>query len=259
MTTATSIGELLRQWRQRNRLSQMDLALLAGCSTRHVSFIETGRATPSRDMILRLADQLRVPLRERNNLLTVAGYAPIYPNRPLTSPAMAAAHEALVQVLRGHEPYPAIVLDTRWDLVMGNAAAELFFEDVDADLLTPPVNMMRVGLHPRGFAARVANLDEVRAQLMSRLSRQVHASADPELTNLYRELQSYYPDDAPEAQAPDMQEVALPIRVRHRGTELVFFNTITTFGTPIDITLDEVVIESYFPADDATARHMRAL
>ena len=250
------MGELLREWRRRAKLSQLELAIRADVSARHVSFVETGRTTPSRSMVLRLADHLDVPLRERNRLLVAAGYAPVYRARPLEDPDLAAAREAIGRVLRGHEPYPALAVDRGWNLVLANSAAEVFLDDADPALLRPPVNMMRLGLHPRGLAPRIRNLTQVRAFLLPRLARQAHRTGDPALSALHEELLSYGPPV--ETAPPNAADVALPIRITHHGGELCFHNTITTFGAAFDVTLEEIVIEAYLPADPETARELHA-
>lgn len=252
-----SIGELLRDWRHRRRLSQLDLAIQAGVSSRHVSFVETGRTLPSRPMIVQLADALGVPLRERNHLFVAAGYAPAYRARPLDDPDLAAARSALQQVLDGLEPNPALVLDRGWNLVFANRAAGIFFDGVAAELLEPPVNMMRLGLHPDGFAPKVRNLAQVRAFLLPRLARQAHQSGDPALAALHAELLTY--GEPPAAADPDPAEILLPIRLQHRGKDLELFSTITSFGAPFDATLEELAIETYFPATPATAEALRRL
>jgi transcriptional regulator with XRE-family HTH domain len=246
-----AVGELLRQWRQRRRMSQLQFAIEAGVSSRHISFVETGRTMPSRRMVLHLAEHLGVPLRERNRLLVAAGFAPVYQERNLDAPDMAAAREAVGQIIHAHEPYPALVVDSQWNLVLANSAAEVFLDGVHPALLQPPVNMMRLGLHPDGFAPRLVNLPEVRARLLARLARQVGQSDDPRLASLYAEVLSYGPPG--ETPQPGAHDIALPIRIRHRGRELTFISMVATFGTAFDITLDELAIESYFPADPATA------
>lgn len=252
------VGELLRQWRERRRLSQLELALDAEISTRHLSFVETGRSMPSREMILLLADHLQVPLRERNHLLLAARYAPVYGETTLDSPRMQAVHEAVRQVLKGHDPYPAVVVDGRWNLVDANDGVAMFSSDVAPELLTPPANVLRASLHPDGMARRIVNLGEWRAHLLGRLRRQVELTADPELARLYEELRAY-PCDQPESEVegPDPGVVVIPLRIRHDGEELAFFSTVATFGTPLDITVAELVIESFFPADERTAAVLR--
>ncbi|WUR56562.1 helix-turn-helix transcriptional regulator [Actinomadura citrea] len=245
-----TVGELLRQWRHRRRLSQLDLAIAADVSARHVSLVETGRSNPSAAMVLRLADQLDVPLRDRNRLLLAAGFAPRYAERPLDDDALSAARNAVERVLRAHEPYPALAFDRRWNLVMTNRAVDPFLAEVDPELLRPPVNLLRLGLDPRGLARLVVNLSDVRAVFRSRVRRQLAAAPDPGLAALYEELLEPGPEDAP-ADA----DVTIQMIVRIGGRELRLFSTITTFGTPLDITLDEVAIESYYPADAESAAH----
>jgi transcriptional regulator with XRE-family HTH domain len=248
-----TVGELLRQWRQRRGLSQLDLAIAADVSPRHVSLVETGKSKPSADMILRLADQLHVPLRERNRLLLAAGFAPRYAERPLDDDALSAVHDAVRRVLRAHEPYPAVVFDRRWNIVMTNHAVDPFFAQVDPDLLRPPVNLVRLGLDPRGFARMVVNLADVRAVFRTRISRQLATAPDPELTALYDELLAPEPDDASRQRIDT--DVMIPMILRFGGRELRLFSTITTFGTPMDITIDEIAIESYYPADAESAAY----
>jgi transcriptional regulator with XRE-family HTH domain len=252
-----TIGALLRQWRERRRLSQLDLALEAEISTRHLSFVETGRSQPSREMVLHLAAQLDVPLRERNGLLLAAGYAPVYAQTALDAsdaPQMAAVRTALRQVLVGHEPAPAVVVDRHWTLIEANAGAALLTAGVAPDLLVPPANALRVSLHPEGMAPRIVNLGEWRAHLLGRLRRQVAHTADPVLAALYDELRAY-PCDQPEpaVEVPGSGDIVVPLRLRHGERELSFFSTVATFGTPLDITVAELVIESFFPADARTA------
>jgi transcriptional regulator with XRE-family HTH domain len=256
VTTAASfhrraeVGELLRQWRARRRLSQLELAGRAEVSTRHLSFVETGRSAPSRQMILHLAEQLDVPLRERNQLLLAAGYAPVYPQHALDSPQLSAVRAAVRQVVTGHEPYPAVVVDRGWNLVEANASVGLLTAGVAEHLLAPPMNVLRASLHPAGLAPRIVNLGEWRAHLLGRLRRQLALADDPALVKLYQELRGY-PCDEPGPE-PDPGAVVVPLRVRHEGGELAFFSTVATFGTPLDVTVAELVIESFFPADPAT-------
>jgi len=262
VTTARSIhppvGELVRQWRERRRLSQLELALQAEISTRHLSFVETGRSTPSRDMVLRLAEPLDLPLRERNTLLIAAGYAPIYPETALDAPPLAIVRAAVRQVLTGHEPYPAVAVDRHWNLVDANASVALLTDGVARELLAPPINVLRASLHPDGLAPRIVNLGEWRAHLLGRLRRQVALTADPDLTQLYAELQAYPCDQPePEIEAPGPGDIVVPLRLRHGGRVLAFFSTVTTFGTPLDITVAELAIEAFFPADPVTASVLR--
>ncbi len=243
------IGPLLRDWRRRRRMSQLDLALEAGVSARHLSFVETGRSRPSAAMVVQLAEHLEVPLRERNALLLAAGYAPAYAQHDLGDPELAPVREALDRVLAGHEPYPALVADRHWGLVAANAALALLTEGVAAHLLEPPVNVLRLGLHPEGLAPRIVNLGEWRAHLLDRLFRQAVASGDPALFTLHAELVGYGGGDGVET----VNEIAVPLVLRAGERELRFISTATRFGTATDITVSELVIESFFPADGATA------
>lgn len=247
-----TVGELLRHWRQRRRISQLDLAIAADVSARHVSLVETGKSNPSAEMIVRLADQLDVPLRERNRLLLAAGFAPRYAERPLDGAALQAAWDAVARVLRAHEPYPALVIDRRWNIVMTNRAIDRFLTNVAPDLLRPPVNMVRVGLDPRGLAPHIVNLADVRSLLRTRIARQLATAPDPELTALYEELLA---EGSEEADQPIEAEIATPMIFRFGERELRLFSTTTTFGTPLDITLDEIAIESYYPMDAETGAY----
>ncbi|MGH3377775.1 MAG: helix-turn-helix domain-containing protein [Actinoallomurus sp.] len=255
-TTTRPVGDMLRDWRRRRRLSQLELSNEAGISTRHLSFLETGRSRPSRDMVLRLTERLDVPLRERNGLLMAAGFAPVYRERSIDEPEMRPARQALNKVLDGHEPYPALVVDRFWNLVMANEASMLFLEDMPEDLVRPPVNIHRLALHPRGLAARVVNLPEVRAHLVARMARQVSLTGDPRLRALHEETRGYGggDDDAPRETAHD---IALPTRLRYGDRVLSFFSTVTTFGTAEDVTLAELAIEAFFPADEETGEYLR--
>ncbi|MFG1723176.1 helix-turn-helix domain-containing protein [Micromonospora chalcea] len=248
-----TVGELLRQWRQRRGLSQLDLAIAADVSARHVSLVETGKSKPSSNMILRLADQLHVPLRDRNRLLLAGGFAPRYAERPIDHNALSAVHDAVRRVLRAHEPYPAVVFDRRWNIVMTNRAVDPFFAQVAPDLLRPPVNLVRLGLDPRGFGRMVVNLADVRAVFRSRISRQLATAPDPELTALYEELLAPEPENTSGQRIET--DVVIPMILRVGGRELRLFSTITTFGTPMDITVDEIAIESYYPADAESAAY----
>jgi transcriptional regulator with XRE-family HTH domain len=253
VVSPSRVGSLLRDWRRRRRLSQLDLALEAGVSARHVSFVETGRSRPSAEMVLLLAEQLDVPLRDRNQLLLAAGYAPVYGQRGLEEPEMAAVRDTLELVLRGHEPYPAVVLDRHWGMVAGNRAVGLLTEGVAPELLEPPVNVLRLSLRPDGIAPRIANLAEWRGHLLDRLGRQAVSTGDPALAALYEEL-SRLPSP-PQAGTLDLAagEIAVPLRLRAGDAVLSFISTNTTFGTATDITLAELSIESFFPADAETA------
>ncbi|RAY11180.1 transcriptional regulator [Actinomadura craniellae] len=252
------VGERLRAWRQRRRLSQLELAAEADVSTRHLSFVETGRSAPSRAMVLRLAEHLDVPLRDRNLLLVAAGYAPVYAETPIEEPRMDAVRVALRQVLAGHEPYPAVVVDRFWNLIDANAAAGFFLEGAPPELLEPPLNVLRLSMHPDGLARHIVNLGEWRAHMIGRVRRHVALTADAALTDLYRELRDYPGDRAGTAGVPASGgDVVVPLRLRIDGRELSFLTTIATFGTPIDITVAELAIESFYPADPGTADFLR--
>ena len=258
------VGAQLRDWRQRRRLSQLDLAGEADITTRHLSFLETGRALPSREMLIRLAETLEVPLRDRNALLAAAGYAPMYRERPLDDPALACARRAVDLVLKGHEPYPALAVDRHWNLLAHNRAVAPFLAGVDPSLLGPPVNVFRLSLHPRGMAPRIVNLAQWRAHLIARLRQQVAASADRTLAALLDELVAYPTPDAEHDPAPARLDatggVAVPLSMRAAdGSVLSFISTTTVFGTPVDITLSELALETFFPADEATAQALRRL
>jgi transcriptional regulator with XRE-family HTH domain len=252
-----AVGALLRDWRQRRRMTQMDLALEADVSARHLSFIETGRSTPSAEMVKHLAEQLDVPLRERNELLLAAGYAPAYGQRDLDEPEMGPVREALDRVLKGHEPFPAVVVDRHWGMVAGNSAIPLLTAGVAEHLLEPPVNVLRLTLHPEGMAPRIVNLAEWRAHLLDRLGRQAVTSGDPALAALHDELAAL--PGGVGSHAPDLAagEIATPLRIRHGDAELSFISTYTTFGTAVDVTVSELSIEAFFPADEATAGALR--
>ncbi len=248
-----TVGNLIREWRQRRRLSQLDLACDAEISTRHLSFLETGRAQPSRAMLLKLADQLDVPLRARNTLLTVAGFAASYPERPLDAPALEPARRAVDLVLRGHEPFPAIAVDRHWTLIAANGAVAPLIAGAAPGLLAPPVNVLRLSLHPEGIAPRIENLGEWRGHLLLRLRQQLAASADPILAGLLDELESYPGRASATRPRDDLAGVAVPLRLRDGdGRVLSFLSTTTVFGTPADVTLSELALECFFPADETT-------
>lgn len=259
-TTQNSVGDLIREWRTRRRMSQLDLAMEAEISQRHLSFMESGRSAPSRDMVLHLAEQLEIPLRQRNQLLLAAGYAPSFSEKPLDHPSLAPAMDAVRMVLKGHEPYPAIAVDRHWNLVEGNAALGPMLAGVDASLLEPPVNVLRLSLHPKGVAPRIVNLHEWRSHLIERLKHQNDTTGDPFLKALEQELLGY--PDGPRAGRPmqaDPLAIAHPLRLRVGDAVLSFISTITVFGTPLDVTLSELAIESFFPADEETAARLRCL
>lgn len=252
------VGHLLRDWRRRRHLTQLELAELADTSTRHVSFIETGRSLPSRAMLMRLADRLDVPLRERNALMASAGLAAVYRERPLDDPAMAQVRTAVELVLAGHEPYPALAVDRHWTMLAANRAIAPLLAGVAPALLAPPVNVLRLSLHPDGLASRIANLGQWRAHVLLRLHHQAAATGDPVLHSLHDEIAAYpHPDEA--IGDEPLASVVVPLQLRTPAGVLSFVSTTTVFGTPMDITVSELAIESFFPADAATGAALRAL
>ena len=258
VSTQPSIGPLLRGWRERRRLSQLELALDAGISTRHLSFVETGRSRPGREMLLRVLEQLDVPFRERNRLLLASGHAPAFPERALDDPELLPVRAAVDQILTRHEPYPAVVVDRAWNLVAANSAMRSLTEVVVIDpvLLEPPVNIMRVGLHPRGLAPLIVNLGHWHAHFCQRLEQQLAVTGDPDLAALLEEIVGYpIPGDEPDpAPDPEAREMLGPVRFRAPGGgELSFFGMFATFDTPFEVTTSELAMELLFPADQATA------
>ncbi|WP_137228907.1 helix-turn-helix transcriptional regulator [Streptomyces sp. BPSDS2] len=269
MTTVlpdTGVGPLLRDWREQRRISQLELALRADSSARHISFIETGRSRPSEEMVLRLAEQLDIPVRERNALLVVAGYAPRYAQTPLGDPAMAALREGLDRLLAAYEPYPALVVDGVYGVVAANRGIALLLEGVSEKLLAPPVNAMRLTLHPDGLAPRIVNLPEWRADLLAQMDRQIALVRSPELRALYDEVAAYpVPARADATNGPEPERgreqerpaaFALPMRLEHGGRVLSFVSSIATFNTPMDVTVAELAIETFLPADRETAAYL---
>jgi transcriptional regulator with XRE-family HTH domain len=254
-------GAHLRQWRQHRRLSQLDLAQEAEISTRHLSFVETGRSVPSREMVLRLAERLDVPLRERNALLVAAGYAPMYRERPLDDPALAAARQAVELILKSHEPYPALAVDRHWNLLAGNAMLPHLMAGADPELLQGRINVMRLSLHPKGLAPKIVNLAQWRNHLFERLRQQIHATGDSVLAALLEELRGYpLPEGAGDTHLEgELLGVAMPFKFRTQFGVLSFISTITVFGTPSDITLQELALETFFPADAMTGEVLRKL
>jgi transcriptional regulator with XRE-family HTH domain len=261
-TTTTSLGDHLREWRRRRRMSQLDLAVDADISTRHLSFVESGRSQPSREMLLHLAERLSVPLRDRNLLLVSAGYAPVFAERPIGDPALAPARKAIELVLKGHEPFPALAVDRHWTLVDANKAVAPLLAGAAPALLEPPVNVLRLSLHPDGLAPRIANLAEWRAHLFERLRKQIDASADPVLVALLDELRALPAPRQmrpPPPPNPDYAGVVVPLQLATEAGVLSFLSTTTVFGTPVDVTLSEIALESFFPADQATAGALHRL
>jgi transcriptional regulator with XRE-family HTH domain len=254
-------GDYLRHWRQHRRLSQLDLAQEAEISTRHLSFVETGRSLPSREMVLRLAERLDVPLRERNALLVAAGYAPMYRELSLDDPVQAAAKQAVKLILKSHEPYPALAVDRHWNLVASNSMLPHLLAGADPSLLQPPVNVLRLSIHPQGLASRIVNLAQWRNHLFERLRQQIHATGDMVLTELLEELRGYpLPEGADNLQL-EGEHIALvmPLQFRSSFGVLSFISTTTVFGTPVDVTLQELALETFFPADAHTGEVLREL
>ncbi|PJE93701.1 transcriptional regulator [Streptomyces carminius] len=251
--TSTGVGPLLRHWRERAGLSQLELALRADSSARHISFVETGRSRPSREMVLRLAEHLAVPVRERNALLTAAGHAPHYPETPVDDAALAALRGSLERMVTAYEPYPALVVNGRWEVLAANRGITLVLEGVAGHLLRPPLNAMRVTLHPEGLAPRIRNFREWREHLLEQMRRQLALLRSVPLRELYEEVSAYpLPEDGTERRGLD-GPFALPMVIEHRGRTLSFFSTTTTFNTPMDVTVSELAIETFVPADAETA------
>jgi transcriptional regulator with XRE-family HTH domain len=251
------IGEHLRQWRQRRHLSQLDLAEDAEISTRHLSFVETGRAAPSRDMVLKLTERLNVPLRERNIMLVAAGFAPAFPQRAFDDPALKSARAAIDLVLRAHEPSPALAYDRHWNLVSANRMVMPLLTIVAPRLLTPPVNILRLAFHPEALAGHTVNVAEWCGHLLERLRRQCEVTADPGLIKLHDELKAY-PLPARSAPLPP-DNVAIPFKLRFGDEVLSFMSATMIFGTPVDVTLSELALETFFPADEFTAERLRKM
>ncbi|WP_326614585.1 helix-turn-helix transcriptional regulator [Streptomyces scopuliridis] len=262
-----AVGPLLRDWRKRRRVSQLELAIRADSSARHISFIETGRARPSEEMVLRLAERLDVPVRERNTLLLAAGYAPRFTETALDDPAMDAVREGLEQLLRGYEPYPAVVVDGTYTVVAANRGIAMLMEGLPAKLLAPPLNAMRLTLHPEGLAPRIRNLREWRGHLLDQMERQLALDRSPTLRAVYEEVAAY---PLPESGAEEERagggtgalrsvagpSFALPMIIEHDGRVLSFLSSISTFNTPMDVTVAELAIETFLPADPATVAYL---
>ena len=262
------VGPLLRAWRERRRVSQLELALRADSSARHISFVETGRSRPSEEMVLRLAEHLDVPVRERNSLLLAAGYAPHYPETPLDDPALAALREGLERLIQGYEPFPALVVDATYTVVAANRGIAMLLDGVPESLLQPPLNAMRLTLHPDGLAPRIRNLGEWRGHLLAQMERQIALHRSEPLRALYEEVAAYPAPgtagagdagDGGDEPAPPVPYFALPMRIEHDGRVLSFVSSISTFNTPMDVTVSELAIETFLPADPATAKYLHAL
>ena len=260
MTGSRSFGDELKAWRQRRRRSQMDLAGEAGLSTRHLSFLETGRSQPSRPMVLRLAEELGLPLREQNLFLVAAGYAPLHPVRPLGDPGLAAARDAVRRIVAGHMPYPALAIDRHWTMVEANAAVLALVAGVAPALLVPPVNVIRLSLHPEGLQPRIVGFPAWRSHLLRRLAHEVDITGDAVLAALLSEVEAL---PAPSGRVPRSESapdgIAVPLTLRMGEAVLSFISTTTVFGGPADVTLSEIAIEAFFPADEETAARLRGL
>jgi transcriptional regulator with XRE-family HTH domain len=275
LAAGAGVGPLLKAWRRQRRLSQLELAIAADVSARHVSFVETGRSRPSAAMILRLAERLDVPIRDRNALLVAAGYAPAFPETPLAAPGMAPLREVLDRLLRGYEPYPALVFDASYDVVTANRAVAALLAGVAEHLLEPPMNVLRLALHPKGIAPRIVNYGQVRRYLLDRLTRHLSTWQSDRLRALSEEIHGYPAPDgvaapadsgaggpdggsAAEAEAGAEMAFAVPLRLRHGDGELSFVSTVATFNTPLDVTVSELAIETFLPADSQTATALHA-
>jgi transcriptional regulator with XRE-family HTH domain len=259
-STVTGVGPLLREWRHRRRRSQLELALEAGVSARHISFLETGRSNPSREMVIGLATNLEMPLRDRNELLIAAGYAPEYRELAYEDPDLEPVRAAIDEVLAGHDPYPALVVDRHWEMVTANRGLGLLTAGVAPHLLEPPANSMRIALHPEGMAPRILNWREWRHHVLQRIERQARLTGEPAMVELGEELAAYpAPGGDDRSGAGQDHDVFMPLLLRGPGgEELNFFSTVATFGTAVDVTVAELSIESFFPVDDVTAAACRA-
>ncbi|MER5376633.1 helix-turn-helix transcriptional regulator [Streptomyces sp. NPDC002553] len=268
---AQAVGPLLRAWRERRRVSQLELALRADSSARHISFIETGRSRPSEEMVLRLAEHLDVPVRERNSLLLAAGYAPRYRETPLDDPALDALRTGMERLIRGYEPYPALVVDAMYNVLAANRGITLLLDGLPESLLTPPLNAMRLTLHPEGLAPRIRNLPEWRGHLLAQMERDIALHRSAPLRALYEEVAAYpAPKTGPGAGAgaeagsggegdEPVPYFALPLLIEHEGRTLSFISSISTFNTPMDVTVAELAIETLLPADPATVKYLQSL
>ena len=261
--TDKGVGPLLRAWRERRRVSQLELALRADSSARHISFIETGRSRPSEEMVLRLAEHLDVPVRERNSLLLAAGYAPHYPETPLDSPELDALRQGMERLIQCYEPYPAFVVDSVYDVVAANGGMMMFLDGVAQELLEPPLNAMRLTLHPEGLAPRIRNLPEWRGHLLAQMEREIALHRSAALRALYEEVAGYPVPQQAHGHDPEPAEpvpyFALPMQIEHEGRTLSFVSSISTFNTPMDVTVAELAIETLLPADPATVKYLQSL
>jgi transcriptional regulator with XRE-family HTH domain len=259
--TAQGVGPLLRAWRERRRISQLELALRADSSARHISFVETGRSRPSEEMVLRLAERLDVPMRERNALLLAAGYAPHYPETPLDDPALDALRAGMERLIKGYEPYPALVVDATYGVLAANRGIAMLMDGLPDHLLAPRPNAVRLTLHPEGLAPRIRNLREWRGHLLEQMQRQIALHRSQALRELYEEVCAYPVPDTGAGEEPDepVPYFALPLRIEHEGRTLSFISSISTFNTPMDVTVAELAIETLLPADPATVKYLHTL
>lgn len=250
-----SVGNLLKIWRERRRKSQLDLALEAEISTRHLSFVETGKAKPSREMILLLAENLEIPLREQNKILIVGGYAPVFSEKSFDDISLQNARQAVESILKGHEPFPALAIDRHWNMVAANSIVPLLLESVAIELLAPPVNVLRLSLHPQGLAPQIVNLAQWKTHLMTRIHRQIDQTADEQLERLAKEINGYKTQNSKIEKVENLPtDIVIPLVIESKLGRLSFISTTTIFGTPIDITVSEIALETFFPADEATRK-----
>lgn len=259
MENVQTVGSLIKLWRERRRKSQLELALDAEISTRHLSFVETGRAKPSREMILLLAENLEIPLRERNKILIMGGYAPIFSEKTLDDFSMTAAREAIELILKAHEPFPALAVDRHWNMVAANKTVPLMLDGISPKLLQKPVNVMRLSLHPEGLAPLISNYQEWRNHLLQRLKKQVEDTADTELEELFNELSSYKIDGKIGKSNKTDAGIIVPLQIETKFGVLSFISTTTVFGTPVDVTVSEIALETFFPADEMTREIFKKL
>lgn len=252
-TTSRSVGDHLREWRQRRRMSQLDLASEAGVSTRHLSFVETGRSAPSREMVLMLAERLELPLRAQNQMLVAAGFAPRFSEKRFDDPDLAAQRTAVDLVLKGHAPNLALAIDAAWNLIAANDPAMKLLGGVAPKLFEGQPNVLRISLHPDGLAQRIVNIAEWRHHIFARLERQIEVTGDERLASLLEELRTYPAPPAPPPRGKVVAPVVTPLQLKTPLGVLSLFGTVTVFGTPQDVTLSEIMIESFFPADAESA------
>jgi transcriptional regulator with XRE-family HTH domain len=251
-----SIGDHLRGWRERRHLSQLELSLRAEVSARHLSFVETGRAAPGRALILRLGEELQIPLRERNTLLVTAGFAPIFQHRRFDDPALDSVRAILDLAVEKQKPFPAYVIDRHWTVVASNAAVPELYEGVAPELIRSPINVIRLMLDPRGMAPRIVNFAAWRTHLLSEIRRQLSLTADPFLEGLLREALTFPPGKDDEGDAAN-EGPAMLLEVETRLGRLSFLGATTVFGTPADVTLEEIALEMLYPADAFTDKTVR--